>query len=256
MALFSAFIKRVKAPIRICYFKFWALFESDGNHACPICNSVDIRFWGNPSNPNVMCSKCYSLQRHRQLFLCLKDKTNFFSADLRVLHFAPEHCFKQFADAPNLQYITADLTSSCAWPVEEPMIIMDIMQLPFRDDSFDVILCSHVLEHVSNDTKALNELFRILTPAGWAIIIVPADKRLSSTIEDLSILSEEERMAVCDGEDHVRRYGLDFKEKPSEVGFFVEEIDYTEELPAEAVTRYNLSNKSELLYLLMKRPRT
>jgi SAM-dependent methyltransferase len=123
-----------------------------------------------------MCPKCYSLERHRLLFLFLKDKTNFFSANLSVLHFAPEPCFKHFADAPNLQYITADLTASLAWPVQEPMIRMDIMQIPCCDDSFDVIICSHVLQHVLDDTKALKELFRILKPAGWAIVMVPANK--------------------------------------------------------------------------------
>jgi SAM-dependent methyltransferase len=252
MALFSAFKERYKTPIRVCYFKFWALFESDGNHTCPICNSVDIRFWGGPHNRKVICPKCYSVERHRLLFLYLKNKTNFFSADLRVLHFAAEHCFKHFADAPNLQYITADM-NLFAWPVQKPMIMMDIMQIPFRDDSFDVILCSHVLEHVSSDTQALQELFRILKPAGWAIIIVPADPRLSSTLEDPSIVSQKERMAAYGDKNHVRLYGHNFKEKPSEIGFSVEVVDYIEELPVEAVARYNLYNERDLVLLLTKR---
>ena len=99
---------------------------------------------------NALAPDSISLERHRLIWLYLKEKTNFFSDNLKFLHIAPEYCFiKLFKNQKNLDYTTADLNSPWA------DVKMDVHDIPFEDNSFDVIMCNHVLEHVQDDSCLL-----------------------------------------------------------------------------------------------------
>ncbi len=195
---------------------------------------------------NVLSPSTLSLERHRLLWLYLKQKTNFFSAPLKVLHFAPEQAFyKRFRSLKNLHYTTTDLNSPLA------DIKADICNLPFDDASFDVILCNHVLEHITDDTKAMQEMYRILKPGGWGVFQIPQDLARAHTFEDDTITDKKERAKIFGQYDHVRIYGRDYFDKLRRIGFTVKEVDYTAELPFEDIEKYRLA-KGEIIPVVSK----
>jgi SAM-dependent methyltransferase len=196
--------------------------------------------------PNVLSPSTLSLERHRLLWLYLQTETNFFSAHLSVLHFAPEQCFlKRFKKLSNLDYTTTDLNS----PIAD--VKADICNLPFKDNEYDVILCNHVLEHIPDDTKAMKELFRIMKPGGWGIFQIPQDLNRETTFEDNAITDPKERAKIFGQYDHVRVYGKDYFDKLRSIGFTVEAVNYTAKLSAHDIDRYRLS-KGELIPLVIK----
>ena len=187
-----------------------------------------------------------SLERHRLLWMFLKKETDFFTARLHVLHFAPEQAFyKRFRKLKNLNYVTTDLNSPLA------DVKADICNLPFEDNKFDVILCNHVLEHIPDDTKAMSELYRILKPRGWGIFQIPQDLNRENTFEDDSITDKVERAKIFGQYDHVRIYGRDYFNKLRTIGFTVEEIDFTKLLSQEEIDRYRLA-PGEIIPLVRK----
>ena len=195
---------------------------------------------------NVLSPSTLSLERHRLLWLYLKNETKFFSEPLKLLHFAPEQAFyKRFKKLDNLDYTTTDLNSPLA------DVKADICNLPFQDNSFDVILCNHVLEHIPNDTKAMQELYRVLKPGGWGIFQIPQDLKREKTFEDNTITDRKERARIFGQYDHVRIYGRDYFDKLRSIGFTVEEVDYTSILPKEAVEKYRLA-KGEIIPFVAK----
>ena len=195
---------------------------------------------------NVLAPGTLSLERHRLFWLYLKNETTFFSAPLRVLHFAPEQAFVQkFKKQKNLTYTTTDLNS----PIAD--VKADICDLPFKDNSFDFIICNHVLEHIPDDTKAMQELYRVLAPAGTAIVQVPYDAKREITFEDNTITDQSERTRIFGQYDHLRVYGMDYFKKLSSVGFNVNALDYTSGISSNDIERYRLC-KGELLPVCKK----
>ena len=195
---------------------------------------------------NVLSPSTLSLERHRLLWLYLKNETDFFTKKYKVLHFAPEQAFyKRFRNLKNLAYTTTDLDSPLA------DVKADICNLPFEDHSFDVIFCNHVLEHIPDDTKAMQELYRILKPNGWGIFQIPQDLKREVTFEDNSITDKRERAKIFGQYDHVRIYGQDYFNKLRSVGFKVKEVDYTASLSPEEVNTYRLA-KGEIIPLVRK----
>ena len=195
---------------------------------------------------NVLAPGTLSLERHRLFWLYLKNETAFFSAPLRVLHFAPEQAFvKKFKKQKNLTYTTTDLNS----PIAE--VKADICDLPFKDHSFDFIICNHVLEHIPNDTKAMQELYRVLAPSGTAIVQVPYDAKREITFEDNTITDQSERTRIFGQYDHLRVYGMDYFKKLSSVGFNVNALDYTQSISNNDIERYRLC-RGELLPVCKK----
>lgn len=185
---------------------------------------------------NVLSPSTLSLERHRLLWLYLQRETNFFSAPLKVLHFAPEQAFyKRFKKQQNLDYTTTDLESPLA------DVKADICNLPFADNSFDVILCNHVLEHIPDDTKAMQELYRILKPGGMGIFQIPQDVSRAETFQDDSITDPKERTLIFGQYDHVRIYGRDYFDKLRSVGFTVVEEDFIHKLSDKEVSKYCLA---------------
>lgn len=185
---------------------------------------------------NVLSPSTLSLERHRLLWLYLKNETNFFTAPKKVLHFAPEQAFyKRFRNQKNLEYVTTDLNSPLA------DVKADICNLPFQDNEFDVILCNHVLEHIPDDTKAMQELFRILKPGGMGIFQIPQDLLREKTFEDNSITDRKQRAEIFGQYDHVRIYGRDYFDKLRSVSFEVIEEDYTAKISPNLVDKYRLA---------------
>jgi ubiquinone/menaquinone biosynthesis C-methylase UbiE len=129
---------------------------------------------------------------------------------------------------------------------------MDITRLPYKNDSFDVVLCNHVLEHVLDDKKAMIELFRVLTPGGWAIINSPVEPRRAETFEDPTIIAPADRERAFGQYDHVRVYGNDYKERLEKAGFKVKVDNYLQDLDKEIVKKFGL--KDEEIYFCMKHP--
>ncbi|UNY97344.1 class I SAM-dependent methyltransferase [Zhouia spongiae] len=187
---------------------------------------------------NVLSPSTLSLERHRLLWIYLKRETNFFKDHLKVLHFAPEQAFyKRFKKLQNLDYTTTDIESPLA------DVKADICDLPFANNEFDVILCNHVLEHIKNDKKAIQELYRVMKPGGWGIFQIPQDLNRETTFEDDSITDPKERARIFGQYDHVRVYGRDYFDKLRKAGFKVDEEDYTKKIAPELVERYAIDAK-------------
>ena len=198
------------------------------------------------SRENVLSPSTYSLERHRLLWLFLKTDTDFFTNVKKVLHFAPEQAFyKRFKKMKNLDYTTTDLNS----PIAD--IKADICQLPFASNSFDFILCNHVLEHIPNDLKAMQELFRVMKPGGVGILQIPLDVNRKTTFEDNSITDPKQRAKIFGQYDHVRVYGLDYFERLESCGFKVEKVDFTKTLSKKEILKYCLS-EGELIPVVYK----
>jgi len=195
---------------------------------------------------NVLSPSTLSLERHRLLWLFLKYKTHFFSEPAKLLHFAPEQAFyKRFRKLGHLDYTTTDLNSPLA------DVKADICALPFEDNSFDIILCNHVLEHIPDDEKAMKELFRVMKPGGWGVFQVPQDLNRKKTYEDNSITDKKERARIFGQYDHVRIYGFDYFDKLRAAGFQVEEVDLTTTMPESEVDRYRLA-RGEIIPFVRK----
>ncbi|WP_124980308.1 class I SAM-dependent methyltransferase [Nonlabens xiamenensis] len=195
---------------------------------------------------NVLSPSTLSLERHRLLWLYLKQQTDLFTRSQKLLHFAPEQCFyHRFRESKNITYTTTDLNSPLA------DVKADICALPFADNEFDFILCNHVLEHIPDDQKAMVEIYRVLKPGGTAILQIPLDADREETFEDPSITDPVERAQIFGQYDHVRVYGMDYFDKLDRVGFHVDAVDYTSELGAKLVDRYRLA-PGELIPVVKK----
>ena len=224
--------------------------------------------YGNQRN-NVLSPSTLSLERHRLLWLYLTNETDFFQSELdsdssvkqiksvklrdtetssvlKVLHFAPEQAFyKLFRNQKNIEYTTTDLFSPLA------DVKADICNLPFPDNSYDMILCNHVLEHIPNDKLAMQELYRVMKPGGMGIFQIPQDLKRATTFTDDSITDPKERAKVFGQYDHVRVYGRDYFDTLRSIGFTVIEEDYTQKIGAEKVKLYGLA-QGEILPICYK----
>ena len=197
--------------------------------------------------PNVLAPGTLSLERHRLLWLYLKEETDFFIAKKKVLHIAPEQAFYlRFKKQKNLEYTTADLYSPLA------DVKADITNLPFKDNAFDVVFCNHVLEHVLDDNKAMHELYRVLRKGGLGIFQIPQDLSRATTYEDLSITDPKERAKHFGQYDHVRIYGQDYFDKLRDVGFEVNKINYNSKISTDLFEKYRLE-KGEILPVCIKK---
>ncbi len=206
-------------------------------------------YGGTVKRKNALSPQTLSLERHRLMWLYLKKKTDFFTKKAKMLHVAPEQCFyKLFKKMDNLEYVTADLNSPLA------DVKMDLHDIPFEDNSFDLIFCNHVLEHVEDEMQCMRELCRVLRPSGWAILQSPIDITRTETFQDPSIVSEDDREKYYWQKDHVRLFGLDYKDKLESAGFNVKVDDFINEFTAEQVERYRISSpkKDDAIYFCSK----
>ncbi|WGK65193.1 class I SAM-dependent methyltransferase [Croceiramulus getboli] len=251
--LFRFVLQKVPRPwlIRMSYWirPILATLLRGKRYTDPIDNKSFSRFlpYGyGAQRDNVLSPSTLSLERHRLLWLYLERETSFFNEPASLLHFAPEQAFyKRFREMDHLTYTTTDLNSPLA-DVEA-----DICELPFADNSYDWILCNHVLEHIPNDLQAMRELYRVLKPGGTAILQVPLDNDRANSFEDDSITDRKKRAEIFGQYDHVRIYGMDYFDRLASVGFRVSAVDYTRELQSGEVTQYCLS-RGELIPVCFK----
>lgn len=255
MSLFKSILNTIPRPwlIKVSYLvrPMITLTLKGNKFTDPIDGKSFRKFlpygYGN-QRENALSPSTLSLERHRLMWLFLRDETDFFTSNkkLKTLHIAPEQCFLDiFRKQKNLIYITSDLES----PIAD--VKADICDLPFKDNEFDIIFCNHVLEHIPDDKKAMQELFRILKKGGFGIFQIPQDLSRTTTFEDNSITDKKERAKIFGQYDHVRVYGKDYFDKLRSVGFKVDEIDYTKKIAPEKLERFCLM-KDEILPVCYK----
>ena len=228
----------VEAPLRLWY-------RGDRQY-CPVCECASRTFlaYGVPEpRRNARCIHCGSLERHRLTWLFLQRRTNLFDGSFkRVLHVAPERIFqKRLRRMLGEGYLTADLYNPRA------MIRMDVTDIPFGNDTFDVIYCSHVLEHVEDDRRAMREFCRVLKPGGWALLLVPISEEV--TFEDPTVTDPAERARIFGQADHVRRYGADYADRLVSAGFDVQRFEPAEYVTEGEIARMRLVNERCDMYL-------
>ena len=217
---------------------------------CPICDGRFPQFLQSRrhQHSNSTCPGCGSKKRHRLQWLFLQNQTDFTRDHLRFLHFAPEACLlTRFSALPNLEYLTADIEPGRA------MLEVDITAIAPSVGTFDAIVCSHVLEHIPDDRLAMREMYRVLNPGGWALVMVPIDADRASTFEDPTVVTPEARERIFQQHDHVRLYGLDVRERLEEAGFSVGVHRYAKELGSDAVRRYGLKRSDHIFFCLKSR---
>lgn len=253
--LYKFLLNKLPRPllIRLSYlFKKIAPIVYKGNNVeCPVCNRSYSKFLSYGSSiahrENVLCPGDLTLERHRLMWLYLKDHSDFFTSNkLNVLHIAPEQCFHQcFKQQENLNYLTGDLVS----PIAD--LHFDLHQIPLEENRFDVVFCNHVLEHVNDANQCMRELYRVMKPGGWGIMQVPQDFDREITFEDSSITSEEDRERYYWQKDHVRLFGKDYPNWLENAGFNVEVFEKEKFYSSSQINRFRLQEK-EILYIVHK----
>jgi SAM-dependent methyltransferase len=253
--LYKFLLNKLPRPllIRLSYpFKLVAPLLFKGNKVeCPVCDKHFSKFLSYGSDiahrENVLCPYDLTLERHRLMWLYLKDHSNFFTAEkINVLHIAPEQCFYgKFKKQENLNYLTGDLVSPLA------DLHFDLHEIPLEENRFDVVFCNHVLEHVDDALQCMKELYRVMKPGGWGIMQVPQDHQRDTTFEDSSITSPEDREKHYWQKDHVRLFGKDYPDWLRKAGFTVEEFNKESSYSEALIERYRLQ-KEEILYIVHK----
>ena len=221
---------------------------------CPLCGCQRRKFlpYGYVTpRENALCPNCLSLERHRLLWLWLVRESDIGRGAMalpKMLHIAPEVALmrkfkKMYASTPD-RYVTADL--------ESPLADMhfDVQQIPLEAESFDAIICNHIMEHVEDDGKALRELYRIMRRGGWGVILSPVELEREKTFEDDTITDPAERTRIFGQYDHRRIYGRDYAARLREAGFEVYDIDYKNELSKAEQELYALP--ADHLYIVCK----
>jgi SAM-dependent methyltransferase len=223
------------------------LYHGDGRF-CPVCGKTSRKFApaGLVPREDALCVHCEALERHRLLWLYVTKKTNLFDGkSKKMLHVAPEPCFEpMFRQHLGDNYLTADLFDPRA------MVKMDITNINYPDQSFDVIYCSHVLEHIQDDRKAMREFYRTLKSNGWAILLVPITTEV--TFEDPAITEPAERLRVFGQEDHVRSYGKDYADRLRDAGFHVKVTRVDDLVQSDDKRRMGLTPASGEIYYCTK----
>ncbi len=215
---------------------------------CPVCGGrFDVFLpYGIPPRSNARCPRCGAFERHRLLWLYLKERTDIFSADMSLLDVAPVWYIQRSLRAlRQLDYLSIDLDSPVA------MKHMDLTNLDLPSDSFDSIICFHVLEHIPDDQKAISELHRVLKPGGWALIQVPVYRSLAKTIEGADITDPAERIRRFGHPDHVRKYGRDYVHRLEKAGFEVTQDRWAMSLSEHDALLYGV-NRWEIFYRCSK----
>lgn len=215
---------------------------------CPVCRKPSKKFGeaGIAPRKEARCMYCGALERHRLTWLYFKKMTDLFDGRPKhMLHVAPEPFFEnRLKRQLGNGYLTSDLYKPRA------MVKMDITDIRYPNKTFDVVYCSHVLEHVLDDKLAIREFYRVLKSGGWAILLVPitADR----TFEDPSVTDPLERLKLFGQEDHVRRYGPDYVERLIEAGFDVKITHPTDFLQKQEIMQMGIVEEGKI-YHCMKR---
>ena len=211
---------------------------------CPLCEHGFDAFKDDWNRPGALCWRCGSHERHRAQWLLLQRRPQLLREARSLLHFSPEWCLRRrLAAMPGLRYVTTDLD-----PEQDVDVRLDITAIDLPDGAFDAVLCSHVLEHVSDDARAMAELRRITAPGGFCLVMVPLDLHRATTYEDPTVTAPEDRRREFLQFDHVRLYAPDIAGRLRAAGFEVEVVDMARELGDDEARRYGLL-ASDLTFL-------
>lgn len=235
---------RHKQGVRSALLRVASITNAGTQVTCPCCERSFRRF-ARFHGVHDQCPGCGSLMRHRAILLYLRDHRGVAERGGDVLKVAPGALQRWLEEAPAVRLVTVDLDSPRAG------VHADITELPFDDDSFDLVICMHVLEHVPDDRRAIGEFFRVLRPGGWAVLQVPPDP-VEATVEDPTVTSPVERERRFDQYDHVRLCGPDYADRIKAAGFTVTAVDPVEPLSAATRERFGVRT-GEPFYLSEKR---
>ncbi|MGZ4847133.1 MAG: class I SAM-dependent methyltransferase [Halobacteriota archaeon] len=243
------------------------LYQGERFH-CPVCErgfrafkpfgadvavARDLRMVSLGHRDASMCPGCASKERDRAIALYLARRSDWFRQSPRaILHIAPEEGLGSFLHMlPNVSYLSGDLC-----PEDSPTPAMrriDVTQMPFEERAFDLIVCSHVMEHVKDDRQAMREALRVLKEGGVAFLQVPYSPSLKETREDVAVIEAADRLRLYGQVDHVRLYGVDYADRLREVGFTVA-VRGMVDLFGEEVVHKNGLTLEENLFICSKGP--
>ena len=248
---------KIYSPLRDTYLYITSFLYAGNKYECPLCKGhfskllptgldapvfEEKQIIGGGYRLNSMCPRCYSSERERLVYLYIIENSQaFFSRNINLLHIAPErNLSKKLKSNSNIDYTSADIFS----PLVD--IKMDITDIKQPDETYDVIICNHVLEHIVDDAKAMGELFRVLKKGGIAILQVPISYTIDATFEDSTVTSPENRELVFGQDDHVRIYGKDYFSRLESVGFSVEAVSYAEAGKQPDILKYGLDEEEKI----------
>jgi SAM-dependent methyltransferase len=203
---------------------------------CPCCETESEAFlpFGVRARPQARCPRCGALERHRLLWLFLRADGHLLRPGIRLLHVAPEPVLgRLLRTTPHIRYIAADLAPSAG-------VRLDLTALPIASGALDAVVCNHVLEHVPDDRRAMQEIRRALRPGGWAILQAPLDPHRATTFEDPAVTEPADRERLFGQHDHVRMYGRDYVDRLEAAGFAVDVERFAYRLTDDQVRRCGL----------------
>ena len=250
--------------LRGAYQKYLGFKYKGDKYYCPYCEhsfkkmlpdgfKLDVieekQIIGSGYRDNCTCPRCFSKDRDRLIYLYINNETEILSQPTKLLHIAPEAWLKElFIRTPHLEYTCGVKgASKMTYYYDRMTRELDITNLEMRDHLYDVIICNHVLEHISDDAQAISEIYRVLKPGGWAILQVPYSALLHETYEDPSIISKHGREKHFGQFDHVRIYGLDYLQRLEKAGFKAEQYNpKNSEIKIENLEKYALNELEEL----------
>ncbi len=217
---------------------------------CACCNKSFITFLpaGLHVRTNARCPNCGSLERHRALWMFLQKETDFFTKKIKILHVAPEQFFyEKFINMPNIEYVAVDKYPQ-NYGYNKLTIQMDITDIKYPNETFDVVMCNHVLEHVPDDQKAMSEMCRVMKKDGWAILNVPIDTKRETTFEMPDIDDPQKQLELFGQQDHVRVYGNDYMQRLTKAGFTVHQKDYVGSFTHNQQFKFGFQKGEDIFY--------
>ena len=232
-----------------CKNKFRKL--KDGGESLPFFK--DHKIIGGGRRINMLCPYCLSTDRDRLIYFYLITRKEFLKKQLTLLHVSPESSVKSFlAKFPNINYYSGDKFEERyqGFYYDKTTLNLDLTNLQFPNDNFDIIICNHVLEHIKEEKKALFEIKRVLKYNGWAILQVPIANKNKNTIEYQN-LSSKKRESIYGQDDHMRLYGLDYADRLRSNGFIVDTWRASDLLNVNEISKFAL-NSEEKVYIIKK----
>jgi len=238
----------MSAPFEFIKQKLRAFFLKGGNVFCNVCENSFLTFLpaGDEPRAHTRCPGCLSIDRQRQLWHVVKPNI---MPQTRVLHISPEKGLSSRIRKINgIAYYAIDyFTEGYNYPSYVQR--MSLLDLKFENNAFDLIICSHVLEHIQEDNQAIKELFRVLYNKGICYIIVPLFEELSETYENPNITLQKDRIKHFGQHDHVRKYGLDIQDKFKKMGFEVNRTTGVEDMTQNEKLKYGFLNAEQIFEL-------
>lgn len=213
---------------------WYSIFYIGNKYECNICHKK-LRKFIKLSNRDSLCPNCGSLKRNRRLWSLLE--TELLIPNGSILDFSPSRClYRKLKKLKTINYKSTDLSGDFIADHQ-----FDITNLEIADNSLDLIICYHILEHINDDVKAMEELFRVMKPGGKALIQTPYKD--GDIYEDNSIVSNEERLTHFGQEDHVRIYSVSgLTQRLESCGFMVEII-----ADSSTENNYNFDEKETII---------